>query len=526
MTEAQQPKRRPSTSSLNGRVPPHNLDAEESALGAALLAQAAVEQLTALDPGDFYKPTHQFIAAAVQELARRREGVDVVTVAEELRRSGLLDEIGGPQVLLELQNATPAISNAARYCRIVADTAALRRLIYTASQITELAYTADDPTTAVPRAHELLAGLSVAPRAGWRIFADLSNVEEVEQVAPTRLRRTDGAFLLYEGRENGLQGEPASGKTWVALIAAAEVLAIGGTVVAVDLEDTPRAARARLRALGVSVEQLARFLHTDARDVATAHELTLAELAATVIGENPDMVLIDSISEAFSRWQLDEDKADDVNTFRDTLVKPLTRSGITVISLDHVAKSVEQRGRYARGSGAKLSGLDGAAYSVTTSGFNRTTGGRIYMKVAKDRHGALPGVVGDTVAQVWMPATIEGHVIDYRVEVPPPPPSKTDKTTTRTEADHQLHDELRTVALAVISKAKTPLSRRELLDQIRSRRRQDKLAGFDDKKIGPPLADLVAAGEIATIPGKGGHPAYALPPPQQTLLHGPEDGTK
>ncbi|MBK8333275.1 MAG: AAA family ATPase [Acidimicrobiaceae bacterium] len=519
-------RRRPSKSSLDPRVPPHNLDAEQSALGAALLSKAAVEDLNALNPDDFYKGAHQHIATAVQQLAGRREDVDVVTVAEELRRVGLLDDSGGHQYLLELQNAMPAISNAHRYCRIVADTSALRQVIRTGAEICELGYSADDPTTVIPRAHELLAGLSVAPRAGWRIFAELSDVEEVEQVAPTRLRRTDGAFLLYEGRENGLQGEPASGKTWVALIAAAEVLAIGGTVVAVDLEDTPRAARARLRAIGVTVEQLARFLHTDARDVATAHELTLAELAATVIGTNPDMVLIDSISEAFSRWQLDEDKADDVNTFRDTLVKPLTRSGITVISLDHVAKSVEQRGRYARGSGAKLSGLDGAAYSVTTSGFNRTTGGRIYMKVAKDRHGALPGVVGDTVAQVWMPATIEGHVIDYRVEVPPPPPSKTDKTTTRTAADHQLHDELRTVALSVISKAKTPLSRRELLDQIRSRRRQDKLAGFDDKKIGPPLADLVAAGEIATIPGKGGHPAYALPPRQQTLLHGPEAGTK
>lgn len=508
------------------RIPPHNLEAEASAIGGALVSvESAAAFVEIVEPSDFYKAGHQHIAHAIHQLAAGEIGVDSVTVAEQLRKNGLLAEIGGHQALMEMLADTPSISRTAHYCQIVADTSRLRRLLLTAADITELAYTSTDPATAIPKAQQLLSGINVVPRAGWRIFASPSHGDEIELVAPTLLRRTDGAFLLYDGRENGLQGEPASGKTWVALAAAAEILEIGGTVVAIDLEDTPRAARGRLRALGVTTGQLERFLHTDARDVATAHELTLAELAATVVGENPDLVLIDSVSEAYSRWRLDEDKADDVNTFRDTLVKPLTRAGITVISLDHVAKSVEQRGRYARGSGAKLSGLDGAAYSVTTSGFNRTTGGRIYLKVAKDRHGALPGVVGDTVAQIWMPATIEGNAIDYRVEVPPPPPSKTDKTSTRTAADHQLHDELRAAALAVIAKAKAPLSRRELLDQIRSRRRQEKLVGFDDKKIGPPLADLVAAGEIATIAGKAGHPAYALPSRQRSLLDGPEEST-
>ena len=70
-----------------------------------------------------------------------------VTVADELRRNGLLDEIGGPQTLLELQNATPAISNAARYAKIVQDTALLRRLIGVASEIAEIAYLEPDDVT-------------------------------------------------------------------------------------------------------------------------------------------------------------------------------------------------------------------------------------------------------------------------------------------------------------------------------------------------------------------------------------------
>ena len=69
------------------------------------------------------------------------------TVADELRRNGLLDEIGGSQALLELQNATPAISNASRYAKIVQDTAVLRRLISVAGEITEIAYMEPDDVT-------------------------------------------------------------------------------------------------------------------------------------------------------------------------------------------------------------------------------------------------------------------------------------------------------------------------------------------------------------------------------------------
>ena len=73
--------------------------------------------------------------------------VDAVTVADELRRNGLLDEIGGAETLLELQNATPAISNAGRYAKIVQDTAMLRKLIGVASDIAEIAYLEPDDVT-------------------------------------------------------------------------------------------------------------------------------------------------------------------------------------------------------------------------------------------------------------------------------------------------------------------------------------------------------------------------------------------
>ena len=140
---------RPAPRRDNGRVPPHNLSAEESLLGALLLSREVVGQVSELgvQVEHFYKPSHQHIYSAMRGLMATGQPVDIVTVADELRRNGLIEEIGGSQALLELQNATPAISNASRYAKIVQDTAVLRRLISVAGEITEIAYMEPDDVT-------------------------------------------------------------------------------------------------------------------------------------------------------------------------------------------------------------------------------------------------------------------------------------------------------------------------------------------------------------------------------------------
>jgi replicative DNA helicase len=134
---------------VESRVPPHNLHAEESLLGALLLSREVVGQVSelGLQVEHFYKPAHQHIYSAIRGLMANGNAIDVVTVADELRRNGLLDDIGGAQSLNELQNATPAISNASRYSKIVQDTAVLRKLISVAGEITELAYMEPDDVT-------------------------------------------------------------------------------------------------------------------------------------------------------------------------------------------------------------------------------------------------------------------------------------------------------------------------------------------------------------------------------------------
>ncbi|MGH9133363.1 MAG: replicative DNA helicase, partial [Ilumatobacteraceae bacterium] len=133
----------------DGRVPPHNLQAEESVLGALLLSRDAIGLVSeqGLSPADFYRPAHQHIFDAIRALYSSGGPVDTVTVADELRRAGLLDEVGGAEALHELQNSTPAISSAGHYAKIVQDTAMLRRLIYVAGDIAELAYSEPDDVT-------------------------------------------------------------------------------------------------------------------------------------------------------------------------------------------------------------------------------------------------------------------------------------------------------------------------------------------------------------------------------------------
>lgn len=124
------------------RVPPHNVDAEASLLGAMMLSEDAINIVLTggLTTHDFYKPAHRHVFDAIRSLNLGGQPVDPITVGDELRRAALLDGVGGLDALVRLQNATPAISSAERYAKIVSDTAKLRRVITAAATIAEIAY--------------------------------------------------------------------------------------------------------------------------------------------------------------------------------------------------------------------------------------------------------------------------------------------------------------------------------------------------------------------------------------------------
>src|SRR5713101_8173965 len=118
MVQSLDDARRRSRGSSGGRVPPHNLQAEESLLGAMLLSRDAIASaVEVVSADDFYKPAHGHVFDAVTSLYGQGEPAGPVTVADELRRADLLDAIGGPATLISLQSNTPATSNAGRYAR-------------------------------------------------------------------------------------------------------------------------------------------------------------------------------------------------------------------------------------------------------------------------------------------------------------------------------------------------------------------------------------------------------------------------
>ncbi len=181
-----------------GRIPPHSLEAEESLLGAMLLSRdaiaVAVERCSA---SDFYKPSHAQVFQAVTTLYAQGEPADAVTVAEELRRAGTLEEAGGSAALVALQANTPAISSAARYARIVEEHALLRRLIGVSQEIAEIGFSLpEDVTDALDRAESMV--FEVAQRRAADTIAPLQELLS---------RSLDRLEELY-GRSESITGVP------------------------------------------------------------------------------------------------------------------------------------------------------------------------------------------------------------------------------------------------------------------------------------------------------------------------------
>src|SRR5436190_1429800 len=117
-------------------LPPQNLDAEESVLGAMMLSGPAIEAASGvIDAGDFYRESHTRIYLAAIELYQHGQAVDAITVADKLDERGDLAEVGGKERIHELAALVPATSNAGHYARIVRDMATLRGLTTVGEQI-------------------------------------------------------------------------------------------------------------------------------------------------------------------------------------------------------------------------------------------------------------------------------------------------------------------------------------------------------------------------------------------------------
>lgn len=127
-----------------GKVPPQSLDAEMSLLGATLIDEEVIADVSEyIDAKDFYDKRHSIIYAAMMRLYERHKPVDLLTLTDELKKKKELDTIGGMAYLTELTNYVPTAANAGAYAEIVAGKAMRRRLIKASSDISEMGYDED-----------------------------------------------------------------------------------------------------------------------------------------------------------------------------------------------------------------------------------------------------------------------------------------------------------------------------------------------------------------------------------------------
>ncbi len=128
-------------SNQNLKVPPQNIEAERSVLGALMLDKDAIIKVANLvRVGDFYRDDHNMIYEAMIELYEQREPIDVLSLSNRLEEKSQLDKIGGSSYLASLAANVPSSSNVAHYAKVVQKKSTLRKLILAASEIVELGY--------------------------------------------------------------------------------------------------------------------------------------------------------------------------------------------------------------------------------------------------------------------------------------------------------------------------------------------------------------------------------------------------
>ncbi len=214
------------------KVPPQNLEAEQSILGSILLENSAINSvLEVMSKGDFYSEAHRKIFNVMVELSEKNEPVDIITLSNALRDKNLLDSIGGTAYLASLVDNVPSAANVANYAKIAKEKAILRGLIGSATEIITSCYeTGTDVDQVLDRAeHSIfeIAENKVRPsfypireivKDSFRSIEDLYARKELITGVPTGFEKIDD---LTSGLQKSdliiIAGRPSMGKTAFAL---------------------------------------------------------------------------------------------------------------------------------------------------------------------------------------------------------------------------------------------------------------------------------------------------------------------
>lgn len=215
-------------SNTSGRIPPQDIDAEKSLIGALLISDAALPEISAiLKPADFYEKRHQTIFKAILSLYDSHKPVDLLTLTSELRKQKTLKTVGGAPYLTELTNFVPTASHAKAYAEIIEKASTRRRLITAGTAIAEQAYSDDvEIDELVGRAEkDLFAVSDKAIKSDYSALSDLlpdayDRIEDLHKNKGT-LRGLKTGFVDLDKKTAGFQkgdlviigARPAMGKT-------------------------------------------------------------------------------------------------------------------------------------------------------------------------------------------------------------------------------------------------------------------------------------------------------------------------
>jgi replicative DNA helicase len=222
----------------NALVPPQNLEAEESVLGAMMISPGAIGAVSEiLDASDFYRESHAKIYRAALALYAKGEPVDAITLTDQLEERSELDDVGGRVRLHELAALVPASANAAHYARIVHETATLRGLIRAGGEISRLGWERPGETgDLVDQAEQIVFDLSQQRVTGEFTHIDQLLKESFERItalyeAGVDVTGTPSGYRDLDRLTSGFQpgnliivaARPSMGKSALALCMAANI---------------------------------------------------------------------------------------------------------------------------------------------------------------------------------------------------------------------------------------------------------------------------------------------------------------
>lgn len=283
-------------------IPPHNIEAEQSVLGALLLSSNVWDKIAdKVSETDFYRAEHQLIYRHIARHIEQGKSIDVIVIAESLQSTGKLDRVGGLQYLGELSTNTPSVANIASYASIVRTKKLERDFMAALYDIQELSYSEFSISDKISKAVDLLQAISDGgSNEPIRLSTSISNaLEGIE-----RRFASDGehsglktGFNDFDRKLGGLQpgdliiiaGRPSQGKTAFAINIAENVVKAGGAglVFSIEMSDEQLALRAISSAGSIDMNILRTGKLQDNDWDKLTHSITLLNDANLFIDQSP-----------------------------------------------------------------------------------------------------------------------------------------------------------------------------------------------------------------------------------------------